>query len=200
MALVEVTTLARVKALLDMSVSVTTQDAVLNALIAGVSQRFEGFIGRPISAEARTEVYDWPDNRRTSLFLRAYPVSSVATIKNATDWDFSAATALDAADFNVDAETGEVVFVSPLLTGTRVVQVVYTAGLAANTAALIAAHPVIASAGDLQVAAVWRRRASPQGSVSLIPGQGSLTQESALDLIPEVQSALWPYRRVRFGV
>lgn len=198
MALVEATTVARVKALLDIGSSV--HDTVIAALIASVSQRFEGFMGRLISAEARTEEHDWPDNRRETLFLRAYPVTAIASIKNDPAWDFAAADALDATSYHLVADTGEVHMRYPLLPGPKAVQVVYTGGLAANTAALIAAYPAIAFAADLQCAAVWRRRSSPQGSTAVVPLQGSLSQEAPLELIPEVVEALSPFRRLRFGV
>ncbi len=200
----DATTIARVKALLDITSS--TYDAVLTTMVAAASRRIENYIDRPLLETARTETYSIKP-RQDVLFLRAYPVASVASIKLALDWDYAAATAIDTNDFNVDAETGMVRFLffpinnwkgNNLAAAPNVMQVVYTAGLATNTANLITNHPDIAYAADVQTVAMWRRRDSPQGA-SLSVGGSSLSYEDALGLTKETVQTLAPYRRLRFA-
>lgn len=199
----DATTTARVKALLDITSS--THDAVLSSMIAAVSRRIENYIDRPLELTSRTETYPMLP-RQSVLFLRAYPVSSVASIKVSAGWDFDAASAVAAADYYVDSESGMVNFNHfPVLPGVLIegaaqnaVQVVYTAGFAADVATLISDFPDIAYAADCQVVAAWRRRDSPQGS-SYSVGNSSMNYEVPLKMVPDVAEALSPYRRLRFA-
>jgi uncharacterized phiE125 gp8 family phage protein len=199
----DATTVARVKALLDITSS--THDTVLGTMIAAASRRIESYIDRPLELTARTETYPMLP-RQSVLFLRAYPVSAVTSIKVSAGWDFAAATAISSSDYYVDSESGMVNFNHfPILPGLleggaaqNAVQVVYTAGLAADVATLIADYPDIAYAADAQVVAMWRRRDSPQGSTYSVGGS-SMTYEVPLKMVPDVVEALTPYRRLRFA-
>ncbi len=187
----------------------TTHDAVLDRLIAVVSQRIENFIDRPLKSEARTEEYPIKP-RQGMLFLRAYPLASqasVTSLKVATDWDFSAATAWDSDNFHADLDTGQIhlrYFPIDNYLGQNatiapgIVQVIYTGGLAADTPGLISSYPAIAYACEEQVVAMWRRRDDPaSGSVSI--DQYSRQIDAPLKFLPDVVEALTPYRRLRFG-
>ena len=141
------------------------------------------------------------------LFLRAYPVTAVSSIKLALDWDYATETAINADDYKFDAETGMVNFLfypinnwkgNNMAAAPNVMQVVYTAGFAADTAALISAYGDIAYAADVQTVAMWRRRDSPQGA-SMNVGGASINYEKPLALVPDVIEALTPYRRLRFA-
>jgi uncharacterized phiE125 gp8 family phage protein len=199
----DATTTARVKALLDITSS--THDTVLGTMIAAASRRIENYIDRPLETTARTETYPMMP-RQSVLFLRAYPVTAIASIKVSAGWDFAAATAISSSDYYVDSESGMVNFnhfpiVPGILEGgaaQNAVQVVYTAGLAADVATLISDYPDIAYAADAQVVAMWRRRDSPQGSTYSVGGS-SMTYEVPLKMVPDVVEALTPYRRLRFA-
>lgn len=201
MAIIELTTSARVKVVLGIDASDTTEDTWIASAIQSVSQRIQLYIDRPIETTSRTEEYDVHSGRQSTIFLRAYPVTSITSIKNSQLWDFASATAMtEDDDFHVDEENGAVHFAVELAEGPKALQVVYTGGLAADTAAVIANHPVLAQAADLQVAAMFRRRSTPQGqSISGKEG-GSITFEAPLMLAREVSDSLFPYRRYRFGV
>tara|TARA_R100000951_G_scaffold54731_2_gene46002 strand:+ start:30 stop:644 length:615 start_codon:yes stop_codon:yes gene_type:complete len=200
----DATTIARVKALLDISSS--THDTVLTTMVSAVSKRFESFLDRPLLAEARTETYSIRP-RQNKLFLRAYPVSAVTSVKIATDWDYAAATAVSSGDYHVTSDTGCVHFqffpVTSYLgsnyeAAPDAIQVIYTAGFDTTTNNLITNYPDIAMAADLQVVAMWRRRDTPQGN-SISVGGGSISYEKPFDLIPDVVHALAPHRRLRFA-
>lgn len=207
----DATTVERVKDLLD--ISHADHDTVLGRIVSAVSSRIETFLDRKLQTVERTEEYTLKPRQR-KVFLRNYPLtaqSDVASVKVSQGWDFAAAAAYDADSYRVDLETGVLYLPyapvqeylgynhesSPLAA-----QVVYTAGFAADTSALIAAYPDIAFAADLQSVAMWRRRDSPQGKEYQIRA-GSMTAnssyEAALNLVPDVIEALTPYRRLRFG-
>lgn len=203
MALIECTTLARVKAILGKKTTPVTpeeiaDDAYLEELIEAVSQRIEDFIDRRIEAAARTVELDVHSVGQRTLFLPDYPVTAIASVKASLNWDWAATTALDATLYHLVAETGEIHLRTTLQPGLKSVQVVYTAGLAADTATLIADYPAIANAADKQCVAEWRRRSSPQGQ-SINAGGGSITHEAELQLLKDVRQTLSPYRRLRFG-
>jgi len=200
MAIVELTTTARVKAALGIDVADTTQDVWLAGALQAVSQRFELFMDRPIELTSRTEEYDVHDGRQVSLFLRAYPVTAITSVKNATGWDFASATAIDSTSYRIDADNGQLHMAIELAYGPKAVQVIYTGGLAANTADLITNYPSIAMAADFQIAAMFRRRSTPQGTGMSGKQGGSITFEGPLKLIPEAREILASFTRMRFGV
>lgn len=198
------TTIDRVKALLDISSS--NYDAVLTTMVAAASRRIENYIDRPLEQTARTQEYPIRP-RQDVIFLRAYPVTAISSIKIALDWDFSSATTVDTNDFTFDADTGMVhLSFFPILNyngnnqaaAPNVIQVAYTGGFATSTANLISSYPDIAYAADIQAVAMWRRRDAPQGA-SMNIGGSSLAYEGALRLIPDVVEALTPYKRLRFA-
>ena len=89
----DATTVARVKALLDIPDATSTHDAVLGTIVTAVSKRIENYIDRHLESKARTEEYSIKP-RQNVLFLRGYPVSAISSIKVAVDWDYAAASAL----------------------------------------------------------------------------------------------------------
>lgn len=200
MALIELTTKTRAKLALGIADADTDEDTWLDIAIQSVSQRVEDYLDRKVEVAARTEEYDVANGRQISTFLRNYPVTSITSIKNDQLWDFATATAIDSDNYHLDADTGEIHYAIDLAAGPKAIQVVYTAGLAANTTDLITDYPVIAAAADLQIAAVFRRRGSPQGSQISGGRGGTISHESALRLVPEVREMLNPYRRRRFGM
>jgi hypothetical protein len=203
----DATTKERVKDLLQ--ITGTSQDDVLDRLITSTSQRIESFIDRPLQSSARTEEYSIKP-RQNTLFLRAYPLNtqaSVTTVKVAGDWDFAAATAVDSSSYHVDLDTGMLHFNyypttnylgNNMATAPNIVQIVYTGGFAANTTNFIAAFPAITGACEMQVIALWRRRDQPMMDTVKIDEYTS-TVSGPIEFLPDVRQALMPYRRLRFG-
>ena len=196
MTLLDATTLARVKTLLD--ITDTAHDALLSLMVTSVSKRIEAYIDRPLMLEARTEEYHAAP-RTNVLFLKAAPVASITSVINDSLWNFAAGTTVDSDLYHVDVESGRLYLQFDLASHRNAVQVIYTAGFAANTTDLIANYPDIAMAADCQVVAQWRRKNNPQGSKRTTRG-GSTEFEAPLQLIPEVIETLSPYRRISFGI
>lgn len=197
MAIIDLTTLARVK--LGLLKSDTNDDTWLTNQITATSLRMERFIDRKIEIVERTQEFDVNNVTQETIWLRTFPNITIDTIKNSQDWDFANTTAIDSDDFRVDEDNGQVHFRVTLATGPKAIQVVYTAGLAVDTDQVESDFPDLAAACDLQVAAAFRRRSSPQGQSSSAGGS-DITHEGPLKLIPEVRETLLPLRRLRFGV
>ena len=207
MALLNATTKERVKDLLQITGS--SQNDVLDRLIASTSQRIEDFIDRPFHTVARTEEYSIKP-RQSTLFLRAYPLgaqSDISSIKVSGDWDFASATVVDSSNYHADLDSGMVHFNyypitnyqgNNMATAPDVVQIVYTGGFATSVSNLIAAYPAISAACEMQVIANWRRRDQPMMDTVKIDEYTS-TVAGPLEFLPDVRQALMPYRRLRFG-
>lgn len=201
MALIDATTIARIKLRYEVGSS-SAKDDVIGETITSVSHQIESHLGRPLSEEARTEVYDVAP-RALQVFLRAAPAASVASVKNRSTRStaFSSLTALDSDLYVLDGDTGCLYFENGIdYSGPLALEVTYTGGLAADTAGLIAAYPAIAEAADIQVRELLRAYdAGTFRAGSLVTGQGqTIGRTSAFDLQPVVKSMLAPYRRLVF--
>ena len=199
MALIPATTIDRVKSLINKTD--TDDDATLTAMVSAVSQQIETYIGRTFdNSSSFTDRLTVHDPSQQEFFLRNYPVASISSFKAANDWDFASATEIDTDLYDLEGDTGQIHTRTYFTPGKRVLRVVYSGGLAADTAGLIAGYPDIAQACDTQVVALWRRRSSPQGKTMTGSGPGSITHEASYNLLPGVIAMLAPYRRERFGV
>lgn len=188
------TTTTRVKALGGWDAGDTQHDAVLDRLIDSYSQEFERRLDRVVEVAVQTDVRRIKRGKRT-LSLRAVPLSAAPTsIKYNDTLDFSVATALvENTDYVVDLTEGLIEFLfAPTMT-VGWMQIVYTGGMAADTAAFIAAYPALAEAIDAQVVYHYRRRDYPGGSRTVEGGSTSF--ESELNILKGVERALLQYRR-----
>lgn len=199
MALVPATTPARVRALMggEVASSGSSLDALLTELIKAVTVEIEAFLGYPLELAERTEEYSVGPGAQI-LLLRVQPVTGVSSVKEDETWGFGASTALSSSDYRLDREAATLHFASRLRGGARAVQVVYTAGLGATTADIIANAPWVAMACDLQVYADFRRkgltttksRGGPNGGITLTDHQ----------LLGRVQQMLRGHQRLPAGV
>lgn len=191
----DLTTVARVKNLLE--ISSAQHDTLLLALVKSVSQEVELFLNREIEEKARTEQYDVEINQRLWL-LRAYPVKNgeVFEITENLDRDFSG-DPIDPTNFYINERRGalkvERTFFIPR--GPGVLEIVYTGGMADNTANFIVKFPAIAQATDHQVAFLFKRK-DTLGISSFSSEGGSISMEIPVELIPMVKSVLNRFRRV----
>lgn len=204
---IDCTTLARVKALLGLTDTDATRDGILDIIIDAVSERIESYIGSPLTNGSRTEEYDLRP-RQAVVFLRTVPVTSIYSIKVSTDWEYDAATPVSSSYYKVNAYTGElwlaIELEEPRTDGLWPnfplgMQIVYTAGFAADTASLISSYPAICLAADMWVAEIWRRKTEMTGSTKRI-ADSSFVRTDELRMPKEVAEVLSPYRRIRFGV
>lgn len=194
----DLTTLARVKEVLGGLSGVTVEDTVLGQLIAGVSARVEAELDREVQSGTFTETFDAQDGQRV-FPLRGYPVTSVTSVKeDSYDGSFGAsATTLAATYYRIAKRTGLLTLVDWSVTGDpQSIQVVYVGGMAANTAAFVAAFPDLATAVDLQVAFLHRRKTTMGASSVSVQGSSVQFLIDRVAFLPEVHDAIQRHRRL----
>jgi len=195
------TTSARVKEVLDVASADTSHDTWITNAITSVSERIQNYLNRSLESGTFTEEIDIHSPRQKFVFVLNPPITSITSIKSDANWQFASADAIDSEDYNYKASNGRIVFNRQLQVGPQALQVVYAGGLAADSATLISDYPLVAHAADLQIASMFRRRTSPQGSQFVNTNQGGeLRMDNPLMLLPEVREALTPLRVMRFGV
>lgn len=196
MAVIDLTTVTRVKALLNNAS--TTFDTLFAQLIRFYSARFEKELGRHIETVERTEQYD-VEVGRSVVALRAYPVVEVTSVKNDGARRFEG-DPLDASVFYVNVDRGLIEFDGvELVPGPGVLRVTYTAGMTDEgatdpTDSFIENYPDLAQAMDLQVAEIYRRK-DKLGANNMSFQGGGVGYESAVKLLPEVERTLALHRR-----
>ncbi len=196
----DLSTLARVKTHLEASstkIASAGAEALLSELISSYSAAFESYLNRTVLAAERTLQLD-VERAQQTFTLPAYPVSAIASVKNAWDRDFSSVTALDSDYYYVDSQGILTVDQIALIPGPGVLQVVYTGGMAADAASFVTAYPEIAGALDMQVAAHWQRQGQ-LGAQGVNVGQGSVSFTGPMKLLPEVRATIGKWRRVAIG-
>jgi hypothetical protein len=188
-----ITTKERVKAKRD--ITGTTLDAVIDTLIAGVSQMAEEHLGRRLLSDLRTEVRPLqPRTRYVSLL--GFPIESVTSVQYGSTRDFADVAPMDPSEFQALLPQGQI-YLSSLSTwlSPGFVQIIYEGGMANDTASFIAAYPRIAEAADSEVIARLNRRQSPDGSPSALGTNVMYSDE--LKPLTDFYAALDPHRRLR---
>lgn len=189
----DLTTTTAVKAKLGITGDAGT-DAILDGLINEVSQAAEEFLGRHAEVAARTEVYPIAPLQRF-LRLRGGPISSVTSVKYASTPVFTDVDALETDVYHIWNARSQIEFLSLAWLPRGYAQVVYTGGMAANTAAFITAFPRIAGAVENEVINRYNRRKKPDGSV--VVAGNTAAYEKQLQHLDDLYEALQPHRRIR---
>jgi hypothetical protein len=190
---VDLTTLARVKVLMEIASTDTSKDVILTRLILAYSAQFEAYLDRHAETKARTEVYFLRRYSRL-LSLRGAPCTAPTSVKYTLDRDFVAATALTSGnDYVVDTDVAMIRFLFSTNLDPGYVEVVYTGGMATNTTNFVAAFPAVAEAADQQIAYHQSRISTPGGSLT-VGGEGR-TFVGQLDLLEGARRVLDVYRR-----
>lgn len=183
----DLTTVARVKTLLT-GFTTGGEDAFIGLIVSEVSAAFERSLRRKIQTAARTETVELRRSKRM-VSLQAAPISAVASIKYASNpADFSTTTALATSNYYVDLTGGFVRFLREMSLDPGFLEITYTAGMAADTAAFIAAFPDLAQAADWQSAEEYTRRRGAN--------RDSFEKIATANFLPLVERALSAYRRL----
>lgn len=191
----DLTTTTRVQSLLESGgASVAQHTTLLGDIVSATSARVEEYLGRAAQSASRTEYFD----TEPSLFrvvLAAYPVTTVSLVRYDPTRAWDASSEIAATEYAVDTDRGFLSFERyGFAVAARGLKITYTGGMAASTAAFIAAYPALAFAVDLQVASLMQRRLS-LGATSTSAGGGSKSFQGGYDLLPEVRATLDLYRR-----
>lgn len=199
------TTVDRVKSLIRETGS--GQDANLTLLITAISAQFEAYTQRNVLKQQYVEVYPLMRGRRL-ITLNASPVDMmqafqvVLTIDNDFS-DASLAPLQRSFHYIIEDDIGLLRFLTdptPMTMGITgrpaapvYVKVTYTGGMAADTAAFVAAFPAVSTAVELQVAHLFKRGLSPGGDLKVGNSQATYTKD--YDILDAVQRIWNLYRR-----
>lgn len=100
-------------------------DNLINDLIGRVSQLFQSYCGRNFVAQDYIEYYD--GQGRDVLFLDNYPVNSVASVYDDTDWEWNSEDLIESTEYKI-ADKRFIVFDTLLSNARQNVKVTYNAG------------------------------------------------------------------------
>ena len=93
------TTKEEVKKYLEDTAGTNSFDALLDAIILGVSQKFELAANRPLFTGTRTELHNGGCSR---IYVNAPPITSITSITYAVDYNFAAGEVLAASEYVID--------------------------------------------------------------------------------------------------
>lgn len=150
----ELTTIAEVKHVLTgYGETDVSDDTVLAKLITVVSKEAEVYLGRSTLTTSYTEYFNVERGEHT-FPLKAYPVTSITSVKNdPLDWAWASTSALSTTSYTCDLDSGRLYIIeNTLISGFRGLQVIYTGGMAATTTAFVASYPDLSNAIARQVA------------------------------------------------
>lgn len=187
----DLTTQARVKALMQLGgVKLGGElDSGIALLITSYSASVEKHLNRWTEKAARTETFDL-DPYATRLWLPAFPVDTGEDFMVEHDDD----ELTEDDDYKLDATRGVLTLDRRFTPGAQIISVTYTAGMAEDTDAFVAAYPDVAQALDEQIVHFLQRRDS-MGSTSVSIEGGSIAFQGAVDWLPHVKNKLEPHAR-----
>lgn len=185
---IDLTTLARVRSLIPLSVNDASQDTLFGQFITDVSARIGRHIGWHLGASARVETYMLRQHQRF-VRLDAKPITVMTAVKysgsNLSDADWTAHSVLAENNYSVNLAGGSIMFLTPRTADPGFCQVSYTGGFGADAAAVVLAFPELSQACELQVKYLHERLSSLGGDVTTTTGAGT-SFNNAYKLHPEV--------------
>ena len=201
---IDLTTVERVKRHMGQAAPATSNtemDTLLGVMITAVSQAFAQYLGFPsgLMTESRTETYSVRQFQRVVRLDHVTPAMAAPTItsvKTRTHWSNAWAdqTALTADTDYALTSDNHIEFSSAPPAGTDTVQVVYSSGFGANTAAAISTYPDLCDAADVQIVWEYHRRKDPGQNTTSV--QGSVSTQQEVRLLTLVRDRITPYMRI----
>jgi len=194
-------TLAQLKA--RESIGDSASDALLTAIITGVSGQLQGAggCGRMLALEeGRVEYKTVRGARDSSIWLTRYPIVTIDEIKEALYGACSSATALtENDDFQFDPDSGEVRRVGWWLRGFRTIKITFDAGyvlpgdVAGDGETELPAE--IVEVAIRQASYTYQRRDQLGLSGQSAQG-GSISAYAKDEMLPDVAATMKGYRRM----
>lgn len=182
MAVLDLTTIARVTEYGQIKTDRPDVQTVLAAMITSVSQRMAQYCSRAFLIGTYTE------RRviRSDLFPVENPdIQSITSVRVSSTGRGS--DLVTATDYEI-SPNGNGVSVYGTLPGT-LVEVTYVGGVAADTASVIANHPGLEDACKMQVVSLWKRHTIPDRS-GMTLGTGDTQWSADYGLLKDVKAAL----------
>ncbi|MEA3225732.1 MAG: hypothetical protein U9Q07_07250 [Planctomycetota bacterium] len=198
-----VTTLDRLRAHIDEK-NWADGTSYLNQMIEGFSAQLENELGRYLETTSRTVYIDVLRSNQ-QFHLKGYPITSISSVVEDSARDFTgSAVSTDLYDTTDGAYSDGCLFFDycPNV-GQSALKVIYTGGMAADTAAFIAAYPDLAWAAERQIFFWFQNRAitgfTGKDGSDMGPGAQRVIQtmtwmQAHGDLLPEVWQAINKYK------
>ncbi len=147
----DLTTRDRARLSIGFEVTSTAQDDRIDQAISLVSAQVQQLLDRFVELTTHIQFFDvFPG--QAAFQLQGIPITSITTVENDFNRIFGSGTEVDVGNFAVDSKSGVLQLdrIWPVW-GPQVMKITYVGGMAADTAAFIAAFPEIAGLVDMQV-------------------------------------------------
>ena len=182
-----------------LGLSGTDHDQAIERIISGLAAIFEGYAHRILLVNA-AETTEYYTGLGTRLQLKRYPVVSIASVRQAYDYDFDSADALDAdTDYRLITANGILYRINAFWPEVEQgIQVIYRGGYC--SAGQTPGEGEFAMPADLREAAIEQscflfKRRDDIGLSGVSAEGGSISKFSPMDLLPMVKKILDSYRR-----
>ena len=166
---------------------------LLGTLITEVSADAEAFLGRHAEAVARTEVYTLR-HLQGDVRLNGYPLTAVSSVSISPDLDFAASEILAVDSYHTQDSVGRLHLVRRASWSPTYLQVAYTGGMGASTAAFMAAFPDISGAVESAVLELLKRADQP-GVRDARLRSGGVSYDEPLNMLPLLKRRLEQHKR-----
>ena len=191
------TTKEEVKQYLEDTAGTNTFDALLDAIILAVSQRFELAANRKLFLATRTEIHNGGSPR---IYVKSPPITTITSITYAENYDFANGTVLAASEYTLDPSDYKNAIYSTFgwfIGGAESLKVIYQGGYvsADSTSPVTNIPDFIRNAAAQQVVFMFKNRKNI-GIDSINIGDGIITKVTNRWFVPEVQDVI---RQLRIG-
>lgn len=181
--------------------STTDNDVTINRIISGLEAIFDNYTMRKLLLNAVDETLNWTGGGGQRIILPRYPIVSITSIKEASDYDFENTDALvEDTDFRVKYDDGIIYRINGKWhTQEDCIEIKYRGGFV--SAGQLPEADETAMPNDLREAAIeqasfiFKRRNDP-GVTSNSALGGSINIEPAMNLLPLVKQTLDNYKRL----
>lgn len=168
--------------------------AIVNALISPISAAVKKFCRKDFYSTAYTEYLDIAVGQE-QLYLKQYPIVSVASIYNDPDWTYAASSLVTATDYAIIADEGIIQLKSAfLLSGRRSVKITYTSGFGSALANIPADVKEATARWIMICAKMWS--ADQLGVKSLSQGEAKIVYDKGEPPV-DVRATLVRHRRLQ---
>lgn len=188
-----------VKVRAGMEIGDTSQDQIIDDIIRGIANLFENYCNRIfiLNTSDATEYYDGGVN---VIIVKRYPIVSITSVTESTDYDWDNETALTANDGYRSTNDKGIIhrLASDFYCGRDIVRIVYTGGYVAPGCDVGSGETALPD--DLREAAIKQARYELKRKddlgLSAVSAMGTnITKYAEDDLLPIVKRTLNHYRR-----
>lgn len=178
------TTKEEVKKYLEDTAGTSSFDALLDAIILGVSQKFEFAANRPLFSQTRVEL---KSGGTSKLYISAPPITSITSIIYSPDYDFANGETLPATEYVLDPSDKKNCIYTKFGVfpgGMDSLKVTYVGGYVAADTANSNIPEMVKQAATLQAVYLFKNRKTI-GFDNVNIGDGILSKVSNRWLLPE---------------